>query len=453
MSKAPFKNKKYAYLLNDIIKFSQNYDTPTKKTGVQQSSVKFLYTTLVNYCNTLEWQQPFEMSDRFLSALTSLDKRTITKARKVLIDLEKIYMIENGEKIYYAFYSKDHSLEIDFKNIQNEAKKVSKAVENSCKSSEEMSNSDQVLINSCSTSDQVLINSCKKSCARVDISTPPNSQKTASNQAKLTLLPTTTTTTPTTTTTSITTSINQQNSLKKSEGEELDQNDHSETFHNSNSEKIQDRSIDRFFLKEKEKNNLGANGSPDTKKPQQLPKPTTTQTDHPDPTTQQPAISQDFKLLVQRYGQDTVNQACYQVKQQQERTGRTDLLTNFKYMETTCQRILGMKPTEDFERKPRDKAGDKTGTWRDDFNEDGTNKHGFLPMDKQGMTEQKTIDRFNAEYPGVMEYRDETGKIHYRSWIFSEAFDANYNAETDTVDYLEIVKIMKEAIAEDRFDN
>jgi len=431
MSKAPFKNKKYAYLLNDIIKFSQNYDTPTKKTGVQQSSVKFLYTTLVNYCNTLEWQQPFEMSDRFLSALTSLDKRTITKARKVLIDLEKIYVIENGEKIYYAFYSKDHSLEIDFKNIQNEAKKVSKAVENSCKSSDEMSNSDQVLFNSCSTSDQVLINSCKKSCAKVDISTPPNSQKIASNQAKLTTLPSTTTPTTTTTTTSITTSINQQNSLKKSEGEELDQND-----------QIQDRSIDRFFLKEKEKNNLGGAGT--VSPPRNL---NATQ------TSTKIEESADFKKLVATYGQDTVNQAIFQVKQQQDRTGRTDLLTNFKYMETTCQRILGMKPTPDFENKPRDKAGDKTGTWRDDFNEDGTNKHGFLPMDKQGMTEQKTIDRFNAEYPGVMEYRDETGKIHYRSWIFSEAFEANYNAETDTVDYLEIVKIMKAAIAENRFDN
>ena len=452
MSKAPFKNKKYAYLLNDIINFAQNYDTPTKKTGVQQSSVKLLYSTLVNYCNTLSWQQPFEMSDRFLSTLTSLDKRTITKARKVLIDLEKIYVIENGEKIYYAFYSKDHSLEIDFKNIENDAKKVSKAVENSCKSSEEISTSDQVLINSCSNSDQVLINSCKKSCAKIDISTPPNSQKIASNQAKLTTLPSTTT--PTTTTTTITTSINQQNSLKKSEGEELDQNDHSETFHNSNSEKIQDRSIDGFFLKEKEKNDLGANGFADTKKPQQLPKPTTTHTDQHDPTTQQPATSQDFKLLVQRYGQDTVNQAIFQVKQQQQRTGRTDLIYNFKYLETTCQRILGMKPTPDFERKPRDKAGDNGGgTWRDDFNEDGTNKHGFLPMDKQGMTEQKTIDRFNAEYPDVLECRDETGKIHRRAWIFSEAFDANYNAETDTVDYFEIVKIMEKAIAENRFDD
>ena len=107
------QNKKYAYLLNDIVKFAEGYDGDRKSSGVNASSVKWVYSLLINYCNTKHWEMPFGISDRQLESLTGVDRRrTLPKVRNILVELGKIFVTNHNGIIYYTFPDKSTGLPI-----------------------------------------------------------------------------------------------------------------------------------------------------------------------------------------------------------------------------------------------------------------------------------------------------------------------------------------------------
>ena len=351
------RNKQYAYLLNDTIEFARSYND-NKDVKVKATTVKLLYSQLLCYGNSKMWNLPFKLSIRDLQSLTSCKPQTITSARNELKRRGKIFFANLDDTTYYTFPDKngmpiitdENFMKVHEKRNQNVAeimlsKGEPKVTQESPKGEPKVTQESpkgEPKVNQESPKGEPKVNQ-RDTVKRFD-----QMPSEASNQPKNDIAnspPTTTTTTKTTTTTtSITTSITPVSKSANFDSETTTEKTTPDEMHyNENDIQTETEKIDGLidFSVGQEKN-LGGEAAEPYSVTTEKNGSTTTKSFEAMPTIQPGSI---LKSIADKYGIDTVNQAKSQIEEQQKRTGRTDLITNSKYWETTCQRILGMTDT------------------------------------------------------------------------------------------------------------